>query len=343
MVTLKDIAEQANVSLTTVSNVINGNHSKVSKKTIEKVQEIIKKNKYTPNMNAKALASNSSKIIGVVIPHFKEDSFKFLQNPFNSEVLCGIEDSVEKNGYYLMVKSVSSYIDIYKLLKTWNVDGVIILSLPDKESISLIETVDSPIVFIDSAIENENIMNVSIDDENAAFLATSHLIEKGHKNIGIVTYDVNIGGISTKRYKGYLRALKEHNIEFNPNNFFEVKLESGTFADISSNLLKNKNQISALFVTADILAIEVINFLMSNNVNVPNDISVMGFDNLYISEFITPKLTTINQDIIQKGIAAANLLINCIEKNPIEHNQIVLPTCLVERDSVKDLTNNTKK
>lgn len=334
MITIKDIAREANVTPTTVSNVINGNHSKVSAKTIHKVQSIIKKYNYTPNMNARSLVSNTSRIIGVIIPQPGEDKIKFLENPFNAEILSGIEQIIKENNYYLMVRSVKSYNEITELLKNWAVDGIIILGLSQDESLKLLSSSDIPVVFIDSYINNDSVMNVGLQDELGGFLATSHLIEKGHKDIGFVTYEFKEYSVIDERLKGYEKALEEHAIPFDEKNVLKIALPIVLSKEVQKKLLDISQRVTALFFTADLLAVEAMNFLQEQGIKVPAELSIIGFDDLYISSLVTPKLTTINQDIFKKGVLAAELLISNIKNEPIEEHKLSLPVVLVERQSV---------
>lgn len=335
MITIKDIAKEANVTPTTVSNVINGNHSKVSQKTIHKVKAIINKYNYTPNMNARSLVSNSSRIIGVIIPQPGEDKIKFLQNPFNAEILSGIEQMIKENNYYLMIRSVKNYSEITELLKNWAVDGIIILGLSQDESLKLLESSDIPVVFIDSYIDNESVKNIGLQDELGGFLAASHLIEKGHRDIGFITYEFKEYSVIDERLKGYEKALAKHDIPVNNDNILKVGVPIASSELTQKKLLDLSGRVSALFCTADWLAIEVINFLGQHGVKFPDDLSIVGFDNLYISSIITPKLTTINQDIFKKGVLATELLIGSIEGKPAPENKILLPVSLIERESTQ--------
>lgn len=337
MITIKDIAREANVTPTTVSNVINGNHSKVSEKTIHKVKAIIKKYNYTPNMNARSLVSNTSRIIGVIIPQPGEDKIKFLRNPFNAEILSGIEQMIKENNYYLMVRSVKGYSEITELLKNWAVDGIIILGLSQDESLKLLSSSDIPVVFIDSYINNDSVMNVGLQDELGGFLATSYLIEKGHRNIGFVTYEFKEYSVIDERLKGYEKALKEHSIPFEEQNILKVALPITPSEETQKQLFDISQRVTALFFTADLLAVEAMHFLQECGIKVPENLSIVGFDDLYISSLVTPKLTTINQDIFKKGALAAELLINSIENKPISEHKVLLSVSLVERQSVAAL------
>lgn len=337
MITIKDIAKEANVSVTTVSNVINNNSSRVSEKTIKKIQDIIEKYNYTPNMNARSLVGTSSKIIGVIVPQPETDETSFLSNPFNTEILAGIEAITRNEGYYLMIRCVKSYREIYNLLQNWKVEGVIILGLFQEDFSSLSNIIKTPTVFIDSYIDSNQVINIGLDDEYGAYLSTSHLIENGHENIAYVSFTAKPGGVDEKRRNGYIKAITEHNIPLNNDNLFVVQATVRESAWIEKLVSKIKDNVTAICTSADYIAIELIDILKDHNINIPNDVSIVGFDDLYMSRIITPKLTTIQQDITLKGTLASNLLIDLIKNNKVENKNISLPIKLIQRDSVKNL------
>lgn len=334
MITIKDIAKEANVTPTTVSNVINGNHSKVSKKTIEKVQSIIDKYNYIPNLTARSLVNNASKIIGVIIPEHISDPNHFLPNPFHSEILSGIEHAIRENGYYLMIRSITGIIDVQTLLQNWNVDGVLILGLTQDYYPKLMNISQVPMVFIDSYIDDPSVLNVGLEDCQGGYLATSHLLQKGHTQIGFVSYGISQSGVIFERFKGYQQALKEYGVPFTEEYVFEID-SYGHYKQSFDRIKLKLKELTALFCTSDWLAVEIMDFLRNQQIHVPNDISIIGFDDLYLARIVTPKLTTIQQNIVQKGIKAAELVIQSIQNKEIRNRQIVLPVSLIERDSVK--------
>lgn len=338
MARLKDIAQKANVSVTTVSNVINGNHHKVSKEKLEIINNILKEENYVPNMTARSLVKNKSRIIGVIVPQTEKigkNDLHFLENPYYGKLITGIEQELLENDYYLMIKTVQEYEDITKLLQKWNVDGAIILGIYEEQLLKEINKIDIPIVLIDSYIKDSKHINIGIDDEKGAYIATEYLIKKGHTNIGIVTGTIRKDGVVEKRYSGYFKALIENEIQFRGENVLQYSsnLEGGRQA--GEYIAKNRPDISAIFCMSDLVACGVMESLSKNGIKIPEDISIVGFDNLLISELVTPKLTTINQNISIKGKTAVSTLIKRIDNNKLKENSIILPVELVERESVK--------
>lgn len=343
MITLKDIAAEAGVSTMTVSNVINGNHSKVSQKNIERIQKIIDKYNYVPNLTARSLTAKSSKIIGAIVPI--KGSFKNLfTDPYISELFGIIQNIVRENGYYLMIRSVKDVSDISALIKNWNMDGAIFL-MPDYDNLiySILKENKLPMVFLDSYSESNNIISVGINDFKGGYIATRHLINNGHKKIlfagpchknNAPIYQI------LQRLEGYKKALTEFNIPFDENLVVDIEPNYERGIDLGRAICNKEFDVTSVFTTADIMAIGIIEGARLNGMLVPNDLSIIGFDNLLPSIYVTPKLTTISQDIEAKAKAAVNLLIEYIEKGSVANNRITLDVEIVERQSVSQLSNN---
>lgn len=342
MVTLKDIAAEAGVSIMTVSNVINGNHSKVSQKNMEKIQKIIEKYNYVPNLTARSLTAKSSKIIGVIVPI--KSSFKNLFNdPYISELFGIIQNVIRQNGYYLMVRSVKDVSDISTLIKNWNMDGAIFL-MPDYDNLvhSILKENRPPMVFLDSYSNADNILSVGINDFKGGYIATRYLINHGHKKIlfaGPCHKNNDQIHQIIQRLEGYKQALSEFNIPYDKNLVVDVEPNYDVGINLGRSICNKEFDVTAVFTTADIMAIGIMEGVRLNGMIVPNDLSIIGFDNLLPSIYVTPKLTTISQDIEAKATAAVNLLIECIEKGTVENNRIKLDVEIIERQSVSQLSN----
>lgn len=322
----------------TVSNVIHKRKSKVSEKTEKKILEIINKYNYTPNMSARSLVNNSSKLIAFILYQNRKGERNLFENPFNTEVLAGVDKVLKENDYYLLVQSVSTLEEIYLIIKTWRTAGVIILGILPNEVSHLKENIDTPIVLIDTVTPNEaGVYTVGIDDRNGFQIATEHLIANGHKNIGFVSYSQILGGVDEQRYLGYVDVLKAHHIEINENLLFRYNKDKMNMDTFSDEIVKKKDFITGLVFTADFLAIEVMDSLKNKGIAIPDDISVVGFDNLSISQFTSPKLTTVHQDITTKGQEAAHILLKVLMEKETELSGINLPVHLVERESVKNI------
>jgi LacI family transcriptional regulator len=337
MVTLKDIAKEANVSVTTVSNVIHGNHKRVAQETVEKIKMIIEETNYVPNMTARSLVNKLSKIIGVINHVVPEKSGNFISDPFHSVVIEGIEEELREKGYYLMVRTVYSEDELFSLLRNWNIDGLILIGLFQDEFFEKLMNAGVPFVLIDSYIDNHKVLNIGLEDCNGGYMATKYLIDKGHRNIVFASPIIKYNGVVEERFKGYKLALKEANITFEKKNIYQQEITITEGIELGHKLA-NRTDVSAIFATADILAAGIISGLNEQGKRVPDDFSVIGFDDLYISSLTAPRLTTIHQDTQKKGKVAAESLIKVIEGDPIKNKNIIMPVTLVERHSVKDIS-----
>ena len=334
MTTIKDIAKEAGVSYTTVSNVIHGKSSRVSAQTIAQINEIIKLSGYAPNMSARSLVSNSSKVIGIINHLVPKASGGFIADPFHSAFIGAVEETLRENGYYLMLRTVEDSMDLLSFLRNWNIDGMFFTGLFEDEFFDMLSTVDVPIVLIDSYINHPNMQNVGLEDFKGGYLATKYLIENGHRNIAFASPPIRSHGVVEERLRGYRQALDEYHIPFQNEFLFQGEFDMQSDMLLSSQIAANR-KITAVFATADILAAGIIAGLHASGLDVPNDISVIGFDDIPLCRLISPTLTTIHQDAAEKGKAAVEFMMNRLKNNPIERNQKVLPVHLIERKSVK--------
>lgn len=336
MVTLKDIAREANVSVTTVSNVIHGNYKRVAPETVEKIKMIIERDNYVPNMTARSLVNKLSKIIGVINHVVPEKTGNFISDPFHSVVIEGIEKKLREKGYYMMIRTVYSEEDLFSLLRNWNIDGLIIIGLFQDDFFEKLTKANIPFVLIDSYIDNKKVLNIGLDDCKGGYLATKYLIDKGHRNIVFASPIIKKNGVVEERLIGYKMALKEASIPFEDKNVYQQEITITEGIELGHKLSR-RTDITAVFATADILAAGIISGLMEEGKSVPEDVSIVGFDDLYISSLTAPRLTTIHQDPQEKGKVAVETLVSVIEGSSIENNNIVLPVSIVERNSVKQI------
>ena len=337
--TLKDIAEKAGVSMMTVSNVINGKHNRVSAKTIEKVNQIIKEYDYVPNLSARSLTNKTSKIIGIVISINKpEDAELYMENPYVSTMIGAIENELRDNGYYTMVRSVTHTEDLDLLLRNWNIDGVIFLYPDSKELFhNFLSAAPCPIAIFDNSRNYDGVINICSDDNKGLYLSTKYVINRGHSHIAFVA-DYEGNPLLTERLNGYKRALEESNIPFRPEYVFSYSpsYEGGIAA--GKKIASLSGSVSAVVTTADICAAGIIEGARLSGFRVPIDLSVVGYDNLQLCQYISPKLTSISQNVRQKALLATRLLLEQIHTgNPPAGSHVVMDVELVERQSVISL------
>ncbi len=329
-VTLKDIAKKLNVSVSTVSRVVN-NKKYVSPKTREKVLKALEEYNYTPNQVARSLKNKSTNTVGIVIPDITEDFFSY--------IIKGIDHVLVKNGYSIILCDTNESAEreeLYlNLLVEKQVDGLILATVSkDHKLIKNIMKRGISVIFIDNLPKLKNSYDsVIIDNAKASYIAVEHLIELGHRNIGIITgkQDETTG---YERLIGYKRALIENNIEIDENliTVGDFKEKSG-YNNMKLLLEKNKN-MTAVFVASSKMTFGAIKAIKEKGLRIPEDIALVGFDVHDPSGLITPSITTILQPEENIGKAAAELMLKRLsEKGEKYHQKIVLEPQLLIRDS----------
>lgn len=342
-VTLKDIARETGLSTATVSYVLNGKEN-VLEETKQKVKEAAEKLGYVTNYSARSLVMNSSNLLGVVIPQTEPGSALVFENPFYSEILSSIEYHARRIGYHIIISGTDADENYYKLAKERNLDGIIIIGVYSENFYSGLQNAKIPIVLVDSYIDDKTFNCVRINDEQSAYEMTKYLIGKGHRDIALITGKLKDGGVHEKRYKGYVKALTEAGIILNKNNILEGRTDFDTGLLMAEKLMQ-QTKATAVFCTADIIAIGVVKQLNKLGVKIPEQMSVVGFDNLNIARYCSPSITTVDQDVFEKGKQAVELIEFGICNKNVKTREIILSTKIEERESVCDInepTLNTK-
>ena len=336
MVTLKDIAAEAGVSITTVSNVVHNRTSRVSPERVAKIWEIIERRNYVPSMTARTLAKDSSSIIGVITHLTVQNLGSTMSDPFLSSFVEGVERRTREEGYFMMVRSVEDSQALDSLGRSWRLSGVIMTGMFQDDFFEYTRNLNIPFVLIDSYIDLPDVYNVGLEDEKGAYMATKHLLDNGHRVIAFASPTIQPGGVVEKRFQGYCRALEEYGIPFDPSRVFtqEITVEEGCKL---GHVLSRRPEITGIVASADILAAGIMAGLRQKGVRVPEDKSIVGFDDNFLSKLTNPGLTTIHQDIERKGILAMNMLLAQIRNEPVDTRCVILPVTLVERESVRNL------
>lgn len=327
MITIKKIAELAGVSSATVSKVINGKDEHISDATRQNVLKIVEREGYIPNGIAKSLRVRNTKTIGLIIPD--------VMNPFFAELARGVGDAAEKRGYTVILCNTDNEgikeDKTIKILQEKMVDGIIIAATENSAGKSL-ERCNIPLVLLDRHIELDmKVGSITVDNEKGGYIATEYLIGKGCNNISYISSKTSTKP-SAERLEGYKRALMKNGIEFNEdityyNNF---RTETGYLGVL--NVLDINKRIDGIFCGNDLIAIGAIKALKEKGIRVPEDVRVIGFDNISICDFIDPPLTTIRQPIYEMGEEAIEMLINIIENCSTGPNKVLSPT-LIKRGS----------
>ncbi len=336
MITIKEIAKQLNMSTTTVSNVIHGKAGEVSDDTKKKVEEFLKKVDYVPNISARNLAQNQSKIIGLALKARADKYENLIMDPFVSVLIGGVEETIRNAGYFMMLYISSDIGEIMRHVSTWNVDGLILFGMLDDDGIRVSEKYKKPIVCIDTySIEGlKHFTNIGLDDEQGAYDMASYLISQGHTDIAFLSD--NTKGVDLARLTGYKKALQSAGITIKESDFLKIRPRSDELEGSLNEICERLKEFTAIVCVSDLYAVTLMAALQDRGVSVPDDISIVGFDDNMLAQLHRPALTTVHQDVKEKGITAADTLLKQLrgEKTP---NQIKLPTHLVVRDTVKNI------
>ena len=337
MVTIKEIASQLGVSMTTVSNVIHGKTSEVSPATIEMVQKALKESGYVPNMGARNLAQNQSKIIGVVMKERKGRYTNLLCDPFYGELVGAIEKIIRTKDYYLMMNISDNMQDTLKNAATWNVDGVIMVSLDYEDVLELRKSYKKPMVLIDcyNCPEDAPEINITLDEQKGAFDVTEYLIRSGHSRLAYFAYGTE--GIAGERYKGCVRALKEYGLPWDQESFPVISIGEMGLEGAMEAVCFGRDAYTAVICGSDYYAARLINYIEDHGIRVPDDLSVTGFDDNEYARLVRPHLTTVRQSVTEKGMRAVRILLDLMNGRTYEEHNIRLPFKMVVRDSVRVL------
>ena len=331
-ITLKDVAEEAGVSLMTVSNVVNGNHGKVSEATIARVQEIIGRRGYVPSAPARSLAAKSSQLIGLLVPSGDDDSL--MLSPHNVAVFGILERQLRDRGYHLLFRGVSGAAEVDVALKSWNLDGAVLLGFLDEEVDNFSPPVGTPILALDSYSANPRSTGVRCDDFEGGRLAAAHLLEQGHRRIVFAGPAFSDVGVVRQRFEGFRQAHRDAGVAWDESDQATVDTAYERGLALGRVLLADHPQATAVFATADILAVGLMEGLHLAGARVPEDVSVVGFDNIDIGLYVTPKLTTVAQDVPAKASAAVRMLLAEVEDGGLPGEPVVVGVELVSRGSV---------
>lgn len=333
MATIKDVAKKAGVSYTTVSHVINKTRF-VSDDVVNRVNKAISELGYRPNQVARCLRKQESKTIGVIS--------SINVNPYFSETLQGIEKAAYAQGYNIIVSY--SECDLEKenenieMILDKGIDGMIIHSLLDESKIPSLVSLDIPVLFLQHHIDNSRMDAICTDDELGGYLATKHLIDSGHRRIACVSAEGNDNFSFRRRIDGWKRALNEAGISIDADYHIETDFctEDGYNALIKFSKLKLPP--TAVFFYSDNLAIGGLRAAADMKIQVPEDISIMGFDDLFITRYTIPRLTSVYQPKSTLGSMAFERIYSRIKDKKIKPEKKLVQPELVVRESTRKIT-----
>lgn len=336
-VTIRDVAKHAGVSVASVSYTLNG-IDKVAPETKERILRAIEELNYKPSLTAQCLSKGDSKLIGVSLPITEKGDIPGVMlenNPFFGDLISGIESVSRKRGYDILISGVETNEQYSDWVQRRKLDGVIMLGTYPRSIFEEIKTLEVPIVLIDAYEEYaSDFHRVMVEDELGGYLATKHLIDLGHRKIGYVTGSINNSFVNYRRYQGYRKALEEAGIDYDNEMYFEEHVTFNGGYRIAERIF-NENNVTAVFVAADIMAIGVIKYFLERGRKIPDDLSVIGFDDIKFGQYMMPGLTTMRQDIIAKGRIAAEMIVKDLKDGKRTNDSMILKPGLVIRDSTK--------
>jgi DNA-binding LacI/PurR family transcriptional regulator len=332
VITIKDIAKLARVSQSTVSKVLN-DRPDVGQETRQRVLGIVKEQRFVPNIAGKSLKKKNTGNIGVI---FRREQNPLSTNPFYSRVLEGIEAETALNNYNLVLHMVAENQEptVPKMVRERHVDGAILVGMQSTRFVERLLQAEFPLVLVDPKNLFTDCVQILIDNENGAFLATKHLIEAGHRRIGFVSGELTRLSFQ-QRLSGYRKALQFHQIEVE-----DVLIQSGGVEagyELTKRLLSSPKPPSAIVFVNDINAIFGYHAADELGFDIPEDLSIVGFDDIDMAGMATPPLTTIRVYKEELGSVAVRYLRQLLTDGATVNSTTIIPVRLVERQSVKKL------
>lgn len=284
------------------------------------------------------IETEKSKMIAILINAYILE-FNVFSDPYMSELFGEIETTIRSAGFYTIIQTVDNIQNAATLLRNWNVDGAVFLTSQKEEDINFLREQNiCPMVFLDSYCKHDSdYLSVNIDDYKGGYIATKYLLSNGHKKIAFAGSYCEENDVIIMRYRGYVDALKEFGLSEDDALLIDTftRYEDGLV--IGRDLANHKYDITAIFATSDHLALGIIKGCTMNGFVVPNDLSVIGFDNLNLCTIATPELTTISQNVHEKAVAAVRLLLDAIEEKPLESRNVTCDVELAIRQTVQNI------
>ena len=333
--TIKDVAKAANVSIATVSLVIH-NHKRISYETKQKVLDTIAALNYHPSRSARGLVSKKTGNIGFILTH---DHF-LRTEPFYTQIFMGTEFEARENELYVLLTTIDSNYHEGDLLPRFilerNVDGIIIAGKVPSLLIEKLNNYNIPTAFVDYLPVDKKVSVVAVDNIQGGLLATQHLIELGHKKIAFIGGDIEHPSIKD-RLSGYKLAFEKANMPL-IEEYIDIQEDYPARINgynAAKKLFSINKDITAVFACNDAMAVGVIQYLKDIGKLIPNDISVIGFDDVVSENSVSPSLSTIRVPKMEMGFEAVRLISNMIKDNEKISRKILVPVELIIRESTQ--------
>ncbi|NFH69287.1 LacI family transcriptional regulator [Clostridium botulinum] len=328
--TIKDVAKLSKVSVATVSRVLNdlGGYSEETKIRVLKVVDEIG---YKRNAIARSLSTNTTRTIGVILPD--------VSTSFDGEIIRGIEDVAHDNNYSVILCNAGSKgvrtLEYLRILEERQLDAVIIVSIKiEDEYYKALKKINIPYILISTTSPKYDMPHIKVDDLSAAYTATKYLLDRGHRKIAMISgnQDDTIAGLP--RVQGYIKALSDYGISVDEKliTYGDFSYKSGI--ECMNTLLERKKDFTAIFIASDDMALGVLNVAYRKKIRVPDDLSIVGYDNTKVAIMSIPPLTTLSQPLYEMGCRAFNEILNMLNGNDSKE-QIIMKHNIAERETVK--------
>lgn len=329
-VRIRDIAEELGVSTATVSNVLHGKTEKVSDETVRRVQALLEQRQYIPSMAGILLAQNASRIIGVVVNDHEKYEAHTLEDVFIASSINHLSTQIEANGQFMMVKKTTRREEIIRFASMWNLDGLVLIGFCDADYQYLRTHMRIPFVVYDGFCDDaQGFCNIIIDNFDGGSQVGAYLRRMGHRKALCISD--NEVCTDKARYDGFRAGFGAEDAQL-----LLVPMRKQERWEFYCRNLEQLRSATAVFAVSDAYAIDLIQFLREQGIRVPEDISVVGFDDTPICQMVSPPLTSVRQDLALRAEIAVEKLRQLREKKTTE-TSIVLPVTLVERGSVQAL------
>lgn len=325
-VRIRDIAEELGLSTATVSNVIHGKTTKISDETVKRVQALLEERQYIPSMAGILLAQNSSGIIGIFINDHEKYEGHTLEDVFIASSLNHLSTEIEAHDRFMMVKKAKNPEEVLKFASMWNMDGLVMIGFCNQDYSYLRSHMRIPFVVYDGFCENpERIVNITIDNFDGGCQVGRYFRELGHEKALCIS-DNEIG-VDRERYAGFCDGFGAAN-----TGFLRIPMRKTERWNFYLENLKQFREATAVFAVSDYYAFDLICFLKEHGFQVPEDISVAGFDDIPMCRLVSPTLTTVKQDGALRAQIAIQKLLEMKAQKQTE-TEIMLPVSLVVRSS----------
>lgn len=325
--TISDVANMLGVSRSTVSKAMS-NSPGVSKELRQKILDFVDQIGYTPNSIAQGLSKGKLNFIALILGD--------VRNPFYAELEFTIQKILNMNGYNVMMFNseyeVDKELEYIAIAKQFNFAGLILLTAQDKQIQESFSNSDMAVVLVNRILPDYKGDSVLIDNFKAGYIATMHLIEKGHNNIGFIKGH-NLSSASSQRYEGYLQALKNYNLKFDEKNILVSDLKMNTGYELGKQFACLENRPSAMVIVNDLTSLSFIQYCKEVNIRVPEDVAIVSFDNIVYSSLDGVSLTTVSQHVKEMGEHAARLMLKQLKNPNATPERIILEPTLIVRNT----------